>query len=643
MASQTIYFDNPSTIASLQTQVQSMSGSVSQVQSLVGTTPTFNISKTTSNINQFLYGPNMPFQPSSNLPFLKVASGTGASQDAFGKTCLTWAGLVGNAFTGQEIFISTGACNANGDQWTQNVLTPLASSSKFFNSLLVLKALDDRLITLSDPIYYYLPEWKGTYYYYTTPATGVFGTSTTPPVWANFTGTIATGSMDTDFTIGQCISMNLGWPYPGAGEWPRGIQDGLTAPSVSTTPVDYAELNSIANFYQAVQKGISYAKAGSGPASAFADPNAMWDKHIARFSPNALTVGPGDTSVFMTGSNSDTLANALKLIKNGTVPLYYKPGSTTINTYTNIKQQKATYSELCYSLLGACLSKTVVAAGYASLVDYLNQKIMFPLDLTTNDYYVFNNTPIPTGAVCAEICGRRIDYMCSGSNWIGFSADPTQYQAGLDYASSSGATGYAFNSLYWGSRFPGDTCLSSQQSSSYNRYWSNDPYGFSLASNVVCNFKAWKKIIQLVINKGLYNGKQVISRAMINWGQNNVSAPGANFDQYGATQGLTSTNLRWCALQCFNFNGKDVIADVNQTEGSTTASIDYPGISSTAISILPSISNSCFYWAGSSGSMFILDIDTGFYSLVFDASTSGTNDAKARDAITPFTYISQSL
>jgi CubicO group peptidase (beta-lactamase class C family) len=615
--SQTVNFTQPTVISQLQVQN--------------GSPPYFNKAQTITNVNKFLYGPVMPYSASTALPFLKVATGAGASQDAKAQTCLTWAGLIGNAFTDEEVFISTGAVNSAGATWDQDVLMPLASSAKLYNSFVWMKALEEKLISINDPVGQYLPEWNsGNYYYYTGNCTGVFGTNAVAPVWSAYTGPLATGALS-EITIGQCISLNLGWPYPGPSSFCRGIQDAFIAPTTAGTPVDWAEMNSLKDFYLAVQNGIAYAQAGSGPTQAFADPAAMWDPFVARFTPIAQTVNGPNTMYMMTGVVSDTLANALKLIKNGKVPMMYKVGSTFLNPVTGIKQQKATYSILPYLLLSACVSKAVVAAGYANMFDYMNQKILQPLDISTNQIYMALYQPAPTGAVLAETCGRRIDYMCSGTNWIGFSADPTQYQAGLDYISSTGATGYAFNSCYYRSRFPKDVVLNIYE----NGYWSTDPYGWGLQGQITCSFKAWKSIVKLFINKGRYNNKQIMSRAMLNWGQNNSSAPGAFYNQYSATPGSTSVNQRWCALQCYNYDGKDIIADINQNTA------DYPGTRDGVI--IPTISNNIFWWAGSSGTSWNADIDSGFYTLVYDAMSTGLNNSKAISSNDTSRYIQQSL
>ena len=614
-SNQTVYFDNPA--------------SISQLQSLVCTTPYFNIPQTQTNLNKYLYGPVNPFTPSA-LPFLKCATGASTGQDALAKTSFTWAAYIGNGFTDEGIFYTTGACNSAGVPWDQeNIVMPIASAAKFYNSFLWMKILDEQLISLSEPVSTYLPDWTGIYYYYTGYCTGAFGTSSTAPNWAAFTGARATGSLS-EITIGQCISLNIGFTYWGTQYAPRGLLDAFVAPTTPNTPVEWAYLNSIKDGYFATRRGIDLANAGFTAIDGFNDPTAYWGGQAVIVSPNFPYTPGYDSRAYLTGTNSNDLANSLKLIKNGTVPFMYKVGDVAISPNSNIRQQRTTYAGLPYGLLAACCAVAVRRFGYASLLDYFYQKIATPLDLTASDVFFSNIQPTPVGKTKAEAIGRRTQDMCNTGNWIGFTADPSQYGAGLQYQSSSGATGYIFNSIYWESRFPKDGQIGA------SNFYNNDPLGWNFGANVRCNFKAWTRVIKLFINKGRYNGKQIVSRGMINWGMNNVSAPGAFYNQYNAIPFNGGPNTRWVACQAYNIVSGDDISDIAYVPST------YPG-ASRDLTINTVLSKNIYYWNGATGTQWIADLDTGFFCCAWHGCSTQLNNAKGISAIDPFRLIQQSL
>jgi len=603
-SNQTVVFNNPS--------------SITQLQYVNGTNVYFDTVANAANMLSY------------EANYLACTVGTTNGTDAFGRSAKSVAVLAGNAYTDQEVFVATGACTSKGDPWTQDVFMSLASSAKFFNTFMVLKGLEERLINLADTVGSYLPDWNtGIYYYYLSgTCTGAYGTSTTAPNWAAYTGARGTGAL-TEITIAHCLSLNVGFAYVGPGQSPISLQNAFIAPTNPATPTDWAVINSLKDAYFANQRGCQLYATGFVASQVHADPNALVSVTISSYSPYFPFNTGADTRRFMTGANSDDLASCLKCIKNGTIPMMWKVGSNTINAYSNINQQKAIYSGLPYSLIGACLSVAVKRAGYVSLLDYFQQKILNPMGITSNDYYLAQYTPRVSGAIISEQSARRTAQMSSGTVWYGnYLRDNSLYEAGLAYQASSGATCIAFNSVYWASQAPADIIINS----SGNTYY-DDPLGWNLGSNINTNFRTWKKSMKLFVNRGNYNGQQLVARSLINWSRNNCAAPGSYFALYSGIPNVNGPLTRWVAMQCLNFTGRDDVSDIQLT------SFEYPGLGT--LGMLQNVSDSVYYWSGSLGTVFMVDEDTGYYILQCNNCTTWTNNAKGLSATTPYTYLKQ--
>ena len=622
MSTQNVYFTQPAAIQSLQNQV--------------GTDTYFDTTGTAAGLLQ--YGVTNP-GTSGTGAFLNAVVGPGTTtiaQDAKGTGALGWAVLVGNAFTNEQVFFSTGICNSGSAPITQDTMLNLASAAKFVNSFTWLKALEERLIRTTDPINLYVPQCDGIYYAYASDATGALTTSATGiPQWDSFTGSLNTGALS-EITVGHCISLNIGFPNNPCFS-PGGVGN-LFQAAAGATP-DYGFLCSARDIYNAQGLGIQYAVAGSGPQQAEADPNALWNDFVAAYVPNVLSISGASTAVYQTGANYDQVLSQLKCIKSQAIRLAWKVGATAISPLSNIKQQKSCYASLNYGLLGAATAVATARAGYANLFAYCKAKILDPLSISTSDIFIQNfNAPVaPVGAVIADVCGRRPQFMCTGAvtgaigvgAWNNIGVDPNAIAL-----NTSGVV--PFNSLYFNSQMPQDKVLFAI-SALLNRYYTTDPYGWNMGISVVSNIKSWAKIIQLFINQGVYNNQQVLSRSIINWSKNNCGTPGSFYEQYSGILNSYSPNTRWVAAQCVNYMTGDDISDIQFTAASL------PGNALGVTNIPLSISSSCYYWAGACGCGWMCDTSNGFYILQYSGVSSLTNNSRGVNTTIPYQYVKQAL
>ena len=607
MSSQTVYFTNPA-------QITAQSNNISQIQNVSCLATQMNAPLTMQGLSAFTIGGSTGF-PATGSPavtvansFMKCTAGQGSGQDASGTNSYGCAIVVGNAFSGQEVMYSTGPCTSAGAQWNYTgTLMPIFSASKFFNSFIWLKMLDERLIALADPVSKYLPDWVGTYYYY-TGASGNFFTgaqiNAATPDFSSWTGARLTGDLGTELTLAHLISENFAFPHQVSFS-PSQVQVWTTAPpatagGVAALPyVNWNFLNTIKDGYLAHQAAVT---AGSA-SGALAAGNAWWHFESARLANNFS---------YMTGPVTDSLATALKCIKSGAIPLAWKIGSTALSPYTNTIVQNGNYGLINYELLSACCSVAVKTAGYASIFDYFNIKILQPLEISTQDLFLYNYNNVPSGITLAEPACRRTLQMATGT-WTGQGADPQYYAdclAGLR----------PFNSLYWQSQYPNDKYANYPTTAYF------DPNGWDFGQSITCNFRAWSKVMKCFINNGTYLNSQgqwvrVMSAKIMKFASNSVIAPGALWYQYQGTPSNTTPNGCWTVAQCIKFVMNGEFSDI-------TNNLDaWPGASTTR-NTLPATTDSLYYWAGLFGTAFLIDKTSGYYVLGCNCIDGFLNVAK---------------
>lgn len=625
-SSQIVYFDNPSIITGLQATTIQQGSQISQIQNVSGLATQMDITKTLQGIQGYVLG-GAANLPSTGAPaitvansFMKATVGSSVGTDASGTNCFGFAGVIGNAFSGQEIYFSTGPCNSAGAQWNYTgTMMPLFSSAKFYNSFIFLKMLDERLINLSDTVGSHLPEWNTGNYYYYTGATGAFFTGAQLAAltadFSGWTGSRGTGAL-TELTIAHLISENLAFPHE-VSMGPNQLQNWTTVPAASVGGssaipyIDWNFLNCIKDGYLAGLNGIA---AGS-PAAAIAAGNAIWGFEKARLSNNYT---------FMTGPVSDYLTTALNCIKNGTIPLGWKIGSSRLSPYTNTILQNGSYGIINYMLLAAICSKKAVSSGYTSLWNYFQQKILQPLEITSQDLFIYNYNAQPAGTTLAEPVCRRTQQQSTGT-WTGIGADPQLW-------TDCTVNGRPFNLLYWQSQYP------NERYANYPTTAFNDPAGWDFGQSITCNMKAWSRIIKCFINNGTYlqsNGQwvRVFSSKIINFSKNNCISPGAFWASYVGYPSNSSPNTSWVVAQCARYETINNFADIVNNIS------DYPGSSAQRTLPNAAISSSVFYWQGLFGTSFILDTETGYYILVANTVDGFLNVAKGSSAAALLPFI----
>lgn len=213
MSTQNVYFTAPSTISQLQNVAGTLQNFTAYYQ---GGTPVTGVTILATGTAQIV---------GATTAFKYCPANSGVGGDAQGLTDKGIAFLVGNAFTGEEIFFSTGACTYQGTGYSyEGGLMHLASTAKFANSFCWLKALEERLFTMTDTPYTLgLSDWTGPYQYYTNGTGGLMTneviasnvpdfTASGNPAGQVWTGTRAAGKIS-EFTFAALASQNLGFPH----------------------------------------------------------------------------------------------------------------------------------------------------------------------------------------------------------------------------------------------------------------------------------------------------------------------------------------------------------------------------------------------------------------------------------------------
>lgn len=601
---QIVYFNNPTSITSL--------------QSNVGLDTVLNTAKITTSI------------PTYAKTFLVATTGTGNSQDAKGQNCFSYVGMVGNAFSGQVVFYATGPAKIEGGQtaWDPEVTVYNSTSGgKLFQSICLLKLIEEGWVDPSATVKTYIPFFSGNYYYYTGACTGTFIpssiTGTYPgamlfdgswPGISAWTGSVATDSLDT-ITVRDAMSLNIGFPADTTWAYPRNIKDWAEAPTKGN--VDWRVLCSHARNYEAGWRGYNLGT----PGAAYADPKALWTvRH-----PELL--GLNDAVSYTTGPAADYLYSCVKLLKNGTVPMAWKVGEAEISG-NNIYQVKGLYSALSYYIIGAVANKGAIAAGYASFTDYFRQKFLTPMGITPSQAWCEKMEPPPANyqLIKAEQQFRRTQQMCTG--YLSAGCDPQMLIDGNQWISTSGTGGRPFNWVFWASQYPNDKIAAAYQPNYYAGW--DQTLGQTFGGAYYVTLNAWKKVYSMFINKGVYNGVRYLSRAIWNYGQITAVPAGAAFYQYGNYPSLSNNNFNWTISQGFQL-----------TEGPTSELYipsDYDPDQATTASVPGMNIDNSLYWSGAFGNAYYIDYDTGIYIFQINHVSSYGNRAKSVNATALLPY-----
>ena len=385
-SSQTVLFDNPSSILQLQ-----------------------NNQGLTVRMNETVAQANMLAWANSTLI---ATSGTLSGQDANG---VAYKGLFcayGNAFSGQDGYVTSGVARKDGGLFSRDSFVSSASCAKLIHGVILSKMLEEGLLKLQDTIVTYIPQFTGTYYYVTS-ATGPIGTiptsSTipyvaTPPDFSLWTGTFGTvsGGLQT-LTLANAVACQICLPYD-ITMFGKNFYD-TTTYAVGDFPFQM----SVYMVKEALTKGLIV-----GAASAVTSTNALRCKYIDNYF--------GDFSA-VTGPYTDFVSTAINCIRSGATPLAAKVGEVFVND-NDIALPKTAYSMFCWALSSFCCAKAAANAGYGAgpnavssnpYIDFARRKIFAPMGITINDLFFEGIETAPSNyeSTRAEQQFRRYFFGCT--------------------------------------------------------------------------------------------------------------------------------------------------------------------------------------------------------------------------------------
>ena len=410
----------------------------------------------------------------------------------------------GNLKSGETTFLSTGTCNANGDAFSLDTLYQPASSGKLLIGMTLAKMMEEGLIHDYDK----LSTFDGTLF---SGVAQIYSsvTVTDPanfPFTGSYTATFTTGAIG-DFTVRNLIQNGIGI-----------FDDIFVCPIVG-----------------ALLTGSLFS---TGPTSLLGNLGALastTDKafliNLNTYAQSLLTQGTGAigaTQKVFNGLNTttstlkDNLTEAFNLVRNGTVPLPYRPGARGTFMFPYFaRSQYATY-DFSYMIFGYILDKVARNNGYTCFADYARQKILTPIGMS-NSYICFQDI-VPSSEVKAENSWRRsialggipVDLQgnpftvttTGPSTWTAYGADggytttaATQYAT---FYGSSGAAGSIGGPVVWDSQYPNDGLARISPNLFY--FLTGSTGSNSIPSGVaplLCSIRDFGKLIYTLGNEGV--------------------------------------------------------------------------------------------------------------------------------------------
>lgn len=553
--------------------------------------------------------------------FMKCTVGTSNSQDANGINSFSHVCLIGNAFSGEQYFYAKGDATSTGRKWNKDT-TVFSSTSggKLFQSICFLKLIDEGYIDPALPVKNYIPEFTGSYSYYlkdtcnvtyiptnsfnnTKPGDNLFdGSLSGYPAW---TGQTATDLLD-NITVRDALSLNIGFPYGQTWCQPRNIKDWSETPAANSQ-VDKAVLCSFARHYEACWRGYF----DGTPEKAKANPKAIWTP----LHPELIDLS--DNKKYINDSVTDYILSVVKVSNNGTVPWMYKVGDTNVGA-NGLKQIKGTYSGLSYAILGAVAEVAARKAGYLSSADFLRKTVLEPMGITKDQCWCtsIEEPPIGWENNIAEQQFRRTEQMSKG--YLSGGVDP---QMLIDISNGK----FKYNQLFWASTYPNDKFASRylpEFDPDYKtNYLQKNKYGIGFGGAYYQTLDVWAKVYSMYINKGVYNGKRFLSRAIWNYSRVTAIPAGAFYNGYTGISSQGNNNRRWTIAQGFSF--------VNGPTSELYLPTSYePGASGSSPVPGCNYENS-LTWSGAFGNVYYIDFDTGLYIFQVNHVSSAGNRAKA--------------
>ncbi len=543
MATQTVYFNNPADITTLQGQTATLN---STVTSMSGSVSSLNTSTATLNSTVTSMSGSVS-SLTTDVSALKIDNGYGQTLDLAGQFAVrsylndyAYGGPLlggdandaahkgaffygGNTKTGQEFFLGTGTANAAGLTWSTGTKYAPASATKIVVGLVCAKMIEEGIINPYSPISTLSPSlatlFTGAAIYYDTitvtagleaafPADFVPG-----PNVSSFTATTGAYRLE-NATLSDLLHMNLGilddfFTIPGSGmiattsQWGNGAGSLLALTSGAASNIDKAML---VQSYKFVSTLLAAGQFAYGFAAKIF---------------NGQTIDPA-TIV------SDSITNAINLVKAGTIPLAYAPGAKSQQLPYLARILPATYDS-AYVLLAYVLDERLRSVAGINFATYAGLKFFTPLGMANTSVMYQQNvstTNLAESSFRRSVAYGAVPFTPAGADKPFSLSDVTTYPSfgcSPSYATGAfldlvlhGTTGAAGPNV-WTSQFPDDGI---SRICSQGFYYQTGSASASPAGNtpVICSIGDFGKLLKLICNKGVApNGTRLLKTESWNY------------------------------------------------------------------------------------------------------------------------------
>jgi CubicO group peptidase (beta-lactamase class C family) len=398
--------------------------------------------------------------------------------------------LGGNVKSEQDYFASVGSSSINDTEFTKDSIYWWASCSKILTGLVLVKMIEESLITPDVKLSKINNVFRGKGTYYTSIK--VIDEKTFPFNEQSYISTIDTFNWE-DVTLTDLIHMGIGL-----------INDFIVCGALY-----FITFNDNSGLKKSVLEDGSVQALGSYIQAAKFFLNMI----------NGKPIGVS-TRLYYGEEYQNILLNYLeKIIEaniKGELPLFSKPGSYVKNILPYETRGIPNGYDYSYLFLGSVLDPVLKKNSYRNYADYARKKFFIPLDM--NDSWIFPQESVPFNKINnivgtswrrSPILGLTDKFDINDqSTWAGYGCDP-EYRnlsgnipSGLlvwsnDKLFESDGISNFFKPLYTNKSFPELQALT------------NAPLLSSITD--------YGKLIKMVCNRGFYNNKQIIKTESWNY------------------------------------------------------------------------------------------------------------------------------
>ncbi len=589
MATQQVFFTNPSEITQLQQTCNILPGNINQS----GKQAVTDYINTTFSQYPKTYSSSGPAGGRANTYF-----------------------IAGNVLSGEFFEYYTGAANATNPILTGDNLTYWGSSTKIVGSLATMKAIEDEIITPQTKLSAFWPELTGPMTYWSNIQ--VTDMANFPALDSSWTGTVATSAYRwQDLTFEDCMHMHIGI-----------YNDFFSLPCYPNWAYNSSAIKA-ANFAQATGQGYTICAAGYVQF-------AYFFKNIVNGTPKGIvcpaypaTAGGSATNL---GTPGQIIANFLAMVsanRTGELPMQYDPNPGYLGRINNllpynISGYPATY-DTGFGILGFGLDKAIKSSAkpgagrnWTSFAEYVRDKVLTPLGIT-NAYTLYQET-VPDAAwntlvgqafrrspALGATSGFNIN---NSSTWISLACS-TGYA--IQAASYAIPTGVNAGQRVWATEVPDDGI-----SIFYNNFLSktgtvsNAPV---FQGPVVMSYRDFAKIIRCMARKGLNDA-----------GQRVITTESWKFIISPKVRATILMTVWPYPYQAFITQNTSFALGCGRTNRDLTDYCQYGYDDSTV------------YWSGVNGSYWYSDFETGNY-MIYGSSESLNSSGNANiAAVAPTTW-----